>query len=933
MKKIPFLLLTLVICFGLMVSASAEYIGIPVESDRNWDDANDLYYVPYGYVNDYHLGYNLDYHMYDNGDGSLSSLIVSSRELRIYIETYDLAGNLVGSRTLPMELPIFGAFLAAEDCFYIAYGQENREQDDSKVTWSIAKYDRNWNKLAAYTATGGETDTTVPFKSSIAHMALSDDGSILILYAGKEWYADGNGICHQSNTSFVLNTADMTANTEFEFSPEIISHSFCQLILFDGDKVVTIDQNDTYRRCFYLQTGYPGYSASLLSLYGSIGDTITNAMGSGFEKSEEGYLFLACTAPQDGNPTPWNVFLRFIEKKPPADMPTLEELQEQYPDLIITIGNPPESYPISYVYEDTVNGVTYYFCPAYGDRFTEEMLEQITDIETVLESAIHQIPRFTVMTPVWLTDTTLDIGCARLVKMSDNSFVVMWGLEGNLFWQCLNGRGEPVGETRVLRNVPMPPTQPVVVGDTIRWLQELDYQLYLFTLDPTKDGEIFDGNFEAYYTDGLHPDRNHILNYYEDGKINTDFTGIAEHQHSYYYVENGTVNYSFTGKFYYQGIWYCIRNGQVYSSGMDEPSDGDSGYCGYDLTWTLTFEGTLTISGTGAMTDYISSSGVIIFHQLPQWALHQEYILNVIVEEGVTHIGDYAFFTDYPALTELSLPASLTSIGTGAFTGCTSLTDVYYAGTEEMWNAISIGSENDALTAATIHFAEIETPTILNGLVLDTNGIWWYYVDGVLQTNYTGLVYFNNTFFYVQNGMLDTSYVGLVEFYGAWYYVEGGIINFAFSGLCYFNGTFFYIQNGVLDTGYVGLVEFYGAWYYVEGGIINFAFTGLTYFNDTFFYIQNGVLDTSYVGLVEFYGAWYYIEGGIINFNFSGLTYFNDTFFYIQNGVLDTSYVGLVEFYDVWYFVQGGIIDFSYSGVAYTPDGTQYNVIGGIAQP
>ena len=219
------------------------------------------------------------------------------------------------------------------------------------------------------------------------------------------------------------------------------------------------------------------------------------------------------------------------------------------------------------------------------------------------------------------------------------------------------------------------------------------------------------------------------------------------------------------------------------------------------------------------------------------------------------------------------------------------------------------------------------------GLVLHTDSIWYYVENGVVNFTFTGLTYFNNTFFYIQNGVLDVSYTGLVEFYGAWYYVEGGIINFNFTGLTYFNGTFFYIQNGVLDVSYTGLVEFYGAWYYVEGGIINFNFTGLTYFNGTFFYVQNGVLDVGYTGLVEFYGAWYYVEGGIINFAFSGLTYFNGTFFYIQNGILDVGYVGLVEFYGVYYYVSGGIIDFSYSGPAYAPDGTAYNVVGGIAYP
>ena len=45
---------------------------------------------------------------------------------------------------------------------------------------------------------------------------------------------------------------------------------------------------------------------------------------------------------------------------------------------------------------------------------------------------------------------------------------------------------------------------------------------------------------------------------------------------------------------------------------------------------------------------------------------------------------------------------SVTSIGWGAFSGCDSLTDVYYSGTKEQWDAVKIGEANDPLTSAAI---------------------------------------------------------------------------------------------------------------------------------------------------------------------------------------------------------------------------------------
>ena len=50
---------------------------------------------------------------------------------------------------------------------------------------------------------------------------------------------------------------------------------------------------------------------------------------------------------------------------------------------------------------------------------------------------------------------------------------------------------------------------------------------------------------------------------------------------------------------------------------------------------------------------------------------------------------------------------TVTAIGDEAFYGCYSLTDVYYTGSEEDWNKISIEDGNEWLTDATIHFPGI----------------------------------------------------------------------------------------------------------------------------------------------------------------------------------------------------------------------------------
>ncbi|MBQ2880553.1 MAG: leucine-rich repeat domain-containing protein, partial [Anaerotignum sp.] len=123
-----------------------------------------------------------------------------------------------------------------------------------------------------------------------------------------------------------------------------------------------------------------------------------------------------------------------------------------------------------------------------------------------------------------------------------------------------------------------------------------------------------------------------------------------------------------------------------------------SGTCGPNLTWTYDPDtDTLTITGIGAMYDYIFNGGghdvpiavaneIIAFEATSEapWADYRTDITAVTVEEGVTSIGDYAF-AGCSNLEEVTLPNSLTDIGDGAFYGCSSLTDVYYSGTEAEW--------------------------------------------------------------------------------------------------------------------------------------------------------------------------------------------------------------------------------------------------------
>ena len=120
-------------------------------------------------------------------------------------------------------------------------------------------------------------------------------------------------------------------------------------------------------------------------------------------------------------------------------------------------------------------------------------------------------------------------------------------------------------------------------------------------------------------------------------------------------------------------------------------ASGTFGADGAVLTWVLTEDGTLTISGSGAMNRYSAPTA--------PWYSNRAKILSVIVEPGVTSIGNYAFygclklasvtlpeaglqfignyaFQDCTKLAAIDIPQSVTDIGYSAFRNCTSLKSV-----------------------------------------------------------------------------------------------------------------------------------------------------------------------------------------------------------------------------------------------------------------
>ena len=157
--------------------------------------------------------------------------------------------------------------------------------------------------------------------------------------------------------------------------------------------------------------------------------------------------------------------------------------------------------------------------------------------------------------------------------------------------------------------------------------------------------------------------------WYAKNKGDTEFSTATGFTESTYSV---TMDASVSGR-----QLYCVvtdRFGNTKQSNtvaIAIPEDlRDSGTCGDNVTWELTYDGRLTISGTGPMQDYAEQRD-------RPWNPHRNTVKKIVVEEGVTRIGSGAFWYCENALT-VELPETVESIGARAFCYCKALTGVEF---------------------------------------------------------------------------------------------------------------------------------------------------------------------------------------------------------------------------------------------------------------
>lgn len=227
------------------------------------------------------------------------------------VDYYDASFNHIKRKKVKLELNLLGGFYSDGNYYYVVSGQENPKESNSVECFRLTKYDKDWKRLGS--CGFSNCSTSDPFPCGGASIASS--GDIVVFKTNRHMYKSSDGLNHQANITFSVDTSTMTKiiSPRNYDTPGYYSHSFNQFIKIDNGHAVSADHGDAYPRdigvCYYkdpitsnnLGTAdfYPAFKiGGLMTVHGNY----TGATLGGLEISDSSYIVVGSSEDQDNLP-------------------------------------------------------------------------------------------------------------------------------------------------------------------------------------------------------------------------------------------------------------------------------------------------------------------------------------------------------------------------------------------------------------------------------------------------------------------------------------------------------------------------------------------------------------------------------------------------------------------------------------------------------
>ena len=187
-------------------------------------------------------------YLIENADKTLTRIEYTDK--KVLVEQYASDGStLQSSRTIDVELELFGGFYSGSDANYLVFGNKNLSESDTSEVLRVVKYSKDWNRISSCSVKGA--NTYIPFDAG--SLRMTETNGRLYIHTCHEMYATDDGLHHQANMTFVVKESDLTIEQSYYDIMNIaqagyVSHSFNQFIQTDGKFVYRVDHGDASPR-------------------------------------------------------------------------------------------------------------------------------------------------------------------------------------------------------------------------------------------------------------------------------------------------------------------------------------------------------------------------------------------------------------------------------------------------------------------------------------------------------------------------------------------------------------------------------------------------------------------------------------------------------------------------------------------------------------
>lgn len=240
---------------------------------------------------------------YYTANGKFYAVAVNNSKLNIYI--FDSKMNYKGKKTIKLgSYDSYGGFYAGIDGnFYVAVGYDNYKEQDNKTVIKVMQYNSKWKlkKTAKIKGSAANAFKGIyePFLAGACRMDMN--GSTLYVHTARTMYIHEDGLHHQSNITFAINTKTMKWEaTEDSYC----SHSFDQYVKFKDNCLYLANHGDAYPRsiCLTMINNYgtkEEYQSDVnaFEFLGEIGNNSTGATVGGMEVGTDNVLICGTAQP------------------------------------------------------------------------------------------------------------------------------------------------------------------------------------------------------------------------------------------------------------------------------------------------------------------------------------------------------------------------------------------------------------------------------------------------------------------------------------------------------------------------------------------------------------------------------------------------------------------------------------------------------------